>query len=153
MKAQVLPLMLVAIAMITLLALAAAKSKKRSLEQPRARRPLTANEQKMFFRLQQALPERIVLAQVSFSALLNAKNWATRNTFNRKMADFVICDRAFTVLAVVELDDSSHDGRKTADASRDALLEAAGYKVLRWRGIPDATAIQAALPPQAPLPQ
>lgn len=106
-------------------------------EKPRACPPLTKNEQAMFFRLQSALPTLIVLSQVSFGALLTAKSRGARNTFDRKRADFVICDKSFKVLAVIELDDSSHDGREAQDANRDKLLKDAGYRVLRYRGIPD----------------
>lgn len=106
-------------------------------EKPRACQPLTKHEQAMFFRLQGALPSLIVLSQVSFGALLTAKSRGTRNTFDRKRADFVICDKSFKVLAVVELDDSSHDGREEQDANRDKLLTDAGYRVLRYRSIPD----------------
>ncbi len=48
-----------------------------------------------------------------------------------------MCDRAFQVLAVVELDDSSHKGRADRDAKRDAMLTEAGYRVLRYARIPD----------------
>ena len=106
-------------------------------ERPRACAPLTKHEQLMFFRLQEALPKLIVLSQVSFGALLTAQARGVRNTFDRKRADFVICDKSFKVLAVIELDDSSHDGREEQDANRDKLLTDAGYRVLRYRGIPD----------------
>ena len=110
-------------------------------EKPRACEPLTRNEQAMFLRLQEALPGLIVLSQVSFGALLTAKSRGARNTFDRKRADFVICNRAFKVLAVIELDDSSHDGREEEDASRDKLLTDAGYRVIRYRGIPGAAQV------------
>lgn len=64
-------------------------------EIPRATWPLTRSEQSMYFRLQGALPDLIVLSQVSFGALLTARTWAARNTFNRKRADFVICEKSF----------------------------------------------------------
>jgi very-short-patch-repair endonuclease len=92
---------------------------------------LTKNEQPMFFRLRDSLPEHIVLAQVSFSALLSATSQADRNSFNRKMADFVVCNKAFEVLAVIELDDSSHNGKEDEDGKRDELLKKAGYNVMR----------------------
>lgn len=112
-------------------------------EIPTACEPLTKHEQAMFFRLQEALPNLIVLSQVSFSALLKAKSRATRNTFDRKRADFVICDKSFRVVAVIELDDSSHEGREKEDADRDVLLTQAGYRVLRYRGIPATERLQA----------
>lgn len=99
----------------------------------------------MFLRLTQALPEHIVLAQVSFSALLDAKTQRARNRFNQKTADFVICDKAFNVVAEVELDDSSHNGRSKQDANRDNMLKDAGYKVIRFNNVPTVAAIQSAL--------
>lgn len=74
-----------------------------------------------------------------------------RNTFDRKRADFVICEKSFKVVAIVELDDSSHDGKKARDEKRDAkLLTTAGYRVLRYRGIPDIDRVQADFSPPPP---
>ena len=42
----------------------------------RAKKLLTEREQPMFFRLQQAFPNEVVLTQVAFSALLTAKDHA-----------------------------------------------------------------------------
>lgn len=122
-------------------------------EVPRATSPLTRHEQAMYFRLQGALPDLIVLSQVSFGALLSARSPAVRNTFIRKRADFVVCEKSFNVLGIVELDDSSHDGNEARDATRDAQLKAAGYRVLRYRGIPDIDRVQADFaPPPLPTP-
>jgi len=118
-------------------------SAKRAVQLSRTRSVLTANEQGMYFRLIEALPELIVLAQVAHSALLTAKGKGDRNTFDKKRADFVLCDRAFQVRAVVELDDSSHDGNEEKDRSRDAALTGVGYRVVRYRGIPNADRVKA----------
>jgi len=133
-----------AVLAVVLTVLMARLRKEKAREAPGARRPLTAPEQKMYFRLRDALPDLVVLAQVSFGALLTARSKGVRNTFSQKVADFVICDRAFNVVAVIELDDRSHDGRAGADQARDALLEGAGYRVLRWRGIPDLDHVRSA---------
>jgi len=109
----------------------------KSIEPPRRRQLLTEREQAMHNRLTQALPDLVVLAQVSFSALLTARAYATRNTFDRKTADFVVCDKAFEVLAVIELDDASHKAKAAKDDARDAMLTEAGYRVLRYPNIPD----------------
>lgn len=126
-------------------------------ERPRKKPVLSAHEQAMYNRLEQSLPDLNVLAQVSFGALLTAKTRPARNTFDRKIADFVICSKAFEVLAIVELDDSSHRGRADRDASRDALLEQAGYRVVRYAQIPDVDRVKtdfapatASKPPSAP---
>lgn len=108
----------------------------------RKSRPLTMNEQPMFNRLRKTLePEYVVLAQVSFNALVWARSQAVRNRFNRKMADFVVCDQGFNVIAVVELDDSSHKGNEDKDAERDLLLNEAGITVFRYPFTPDASKI------------
>ena len=107
----------------------------------------------MYFRLRESFPEHVVLAQVAFSALLETKNRAVRNRFDRKVADFVLCDKAFTVLAVIELDDSTHKGRELADRARQELLTGAGYRVLRYGAVPDAARLQAdVFPPAAVKP-
>jgi very-short-patch-repair endonuclease len=136
-------------ALVALACIAAAARMKgwqrRNAEKPRARQPVTKNEQPMYFRLVEAFPEHVVLAQVSFSALLTARTTATRNTFDRKTADFVLCTKAFEVLAVIELDDASHKGREANDRKRDRLLTDAGYRVLRYKTTPDREVIRAAI--------
>lgn len=116
-----------------------------SRKRVRARQPLTKHEQAMYFRLRATFPEHVVLAQVAFSALLTARGYSSRNRFSQKTADFVLCTRAFDVLAVIELDDSTHRRKRTSDAARDALLGEAGYAVLRFTRIPDASDLLAAL--------
>lgn len=116
------------------------------------KRLTTPNEQAMYWRLVEAFPhpEYIVLVQVSFGALLKAREGASRYSFSQKIADFVVTDKSFTVLAVVELDDSSHRGKEGRDAQRDAMLIEAGYKVLRYPRIPDASKLRSDLVPPAP---
>jgi very-short-patch-repair endonuclease len=67
--------------------------------------------------------------------------------FNRKVADFVVATKAFEVLAVIELDDASHKGREMHDGKRDTMLERAGYRVLRFKHVPDVDAVQRAVRP------
>lgn len=135
---------LIAIALIAAVAVKAASKnlKKKTRGAITAKNLLTKNEQPMYFRLCEALPEYIVLCQVAFSAMLDTKDRATRNTFNRKVADFVICRKSFGVVAVIELDDNSHAGKEDNDKDRDALLNDAGYKVLRYRTTPDAETLR-----------
>jgi hypothetical protein len=104
------------------------------------RKPLlTTNEAVFSHRLQRALPRFHVFPQVSFSAFLTddgqlsgKAQWAVRAKFDRKIADFVICDReALRVVALIELDDRMHTAQ--ADRQRDALTNAAGYKTIRYK--------------------
>ena len=120
------------------LALGALKKQNNQRERNpiKGKRILTMNEQPTFLRLKEALPENIVLAQVAFSAFMTAKGYATRNLFNRKIADFVVLDQHFNIVAIVELDDSSHQGNEAKDESRDALIAESGYEVIRYNLTP-----------------
>ena len=99
---------------------------------------LTANEKEFMGRLEQALPEFQVLCQVAMGALLQPVNirtkqqfFAVRGTFAQKICDFVLLDKERReVLAIIELDDKTHDPKK--DARRDAMLHQAGYLTLRF---------------------
>lgn len=146
----------IVIFLLVLLVIAAIVFLKRLPKNERTRRgnfgpkPIaTANEQGMFWRLIEAFPapEYIVLTQVSFGAMLTAKNGASRSSFDRKIADFVVTNKGFKILAVVELDDKSHNGREQQDASRDAILSEAGYNVLRYAKTPDVAKLRADLTP------
>lgn len=102
------------------------------------RKPLSAPEQILYFRLIKALPEHIVLAQVQLSRFLGVKkgnnfqSWLNR--INRMSADFVICNKDASVLAVIELDDASHNSktRQQADAKKDKAIRSAGLRLIRW---------------------
>ena len=107
------------------------------------KKPLTDVEQVMFKRLQAAMPECVVLAQVALSSLVGIKerqDW--RFWFNRisqKSVDFVLClPKDFTVVAVVELDDLSHarPDRVRADTAKDVALRVAGHPILRLKAKP-----------------
>ena len=103
---------------------------------------ITAFESQMFLRLKHAFPHYHVLAQVAFSALITHDQMNMRNQFNRKVTDFVVLDRDYNVLAIIELDDPSHIGKEQEDAERDAMLIAAGYTVIRYTQIPSIRQLQ-----------
>ncbi len=109
------------------------------------RRLLTKNEQPMYFRLRETFPDHVVLAQVAFSSLLNSRSKSTQDTFDRKVADFVLCTSSFEVLAVIEMDDSSHKTNAEVDAASDAMLTEAGYQVLRFDRVPEAKELRLAV--------
>jgi very-short-patch-repair endonuclease len=132
-----LPLLAVVLLAIVAGALALRIGKRKASGDLAAKKPLTEREQAMYFRLVSTFPEHVVLAQVAFSALLASKDRPTRSTFDRKVADFVLCQKDFTPVAVIELDDKSHRGKETSDAARDALLAKAGYRVQRFANVPD----------------
>ena len=143
-------MLVVAIVLIAFFAIALKKGKKTDSFNARAKKPLTENEQPMYFRLVETFPELVVLAQVSFSALMIGRTQADRNKLNRKMADFVICSKAFEVIAVIELDDSSHKGRDKEDATRDAMIASVGYRTIRFKRTPNADELKIAVFPPVP---
>jgi very-short-patch-repair endonuclease len=118
-----------------------------------AKKPLSEPEQVLYFRLVEALPEHIILAQVQLSRLLGVKkgnnNATWNNRINRMSVDFVVCNKDSSIVAAIELDDSTHqrEDRQSADAKKDKALSSAGVRIVRWhvKSIPDVTAIQIAV--------
>jgi hypothetical protein len=101
-------------------------------------KPLSAAEQMLYWRLREALPECVILSQVTFSRFMKpdtgglaplAVYRALQNRIAQKTLDFLVCLPDFTVVAAVELDDASH--RADADRQRDELLNAANITVIR----------------------
>jgi hypothetical protein len=100
---------------------------------------LTPNEIEFFHRLERALPAYRVFPQVSFAALLTddgrlstQARWSVRARFDRKIADFVVCEGGnLRVIAIIELDDRTHVA--SADRQRDAITKAAGYHTFRFQ--------------------
>jgi hypothetical protein len=103
-------------------------------------RPLTDPEQVLYWRLVEALPECVILAQVSFSrfmkptppeGVLEARQYrALFFRISQKTVDFLVCLKDFTVVAAVELDDSTH---ADVDLRREQLLQSAGIPLVRLR--------------------
>jgi hypothetical protein len=127
---------------------AALTNSARKIGKYRAKVLMSDNELEFFFRLSKALPEYMIFPQVSLQALLEAASSdkktaeADRLRIAQQRADYVICNPAGGVVAVVELDDRTHDRRK--DAIRDARLKQAGIKTLRYqsKAKPSLAAIQ-----------
>ena len=105
--------------------------------EPVARQFLTEREEAMLAAIEQILPGHRIHAQVSMGALLRAPrrdgrkaSAADRNSFSQKIVDFVVQDRlSGSVVALVEVDDSSHVARR--DQERDAMTQRAGYTTIR----------------------
>jgi hypothetical protein len=119
----------------------------------RARSLMTGNEREFCARMRRALGVRYeVVPQVAMGALIDValprthpQFWSTLERFSRKVVDFVVCERgSMRVIAVVELDDRTHDPER--DRQRDALMLEAGIRTLRWdsRAKPSETEIAAA---------
>ena len=105
---------------------------------PRYRRQpvMTANEREFYGRLADACPDCQIWPQVPILALVrpDAKTgtrafWLAFRAVSNTRVDWVIA-RDMEVLAIVELDDRSHDPRK--DARRDQVLKSCGYRVVRF---------------------
>lgn len=114
---------------------------------------LSDPEQSLFIRLMEAMPEKVILAQVAVPALIGIRknqNWQAQfNEISKKYVDFVVCNPDFTVYAVIELDDMSHQrgDRIKADAIKDVAFEAAGFRMIRFdvREMPDVETIKSKL--------
>lgn len=121
--------------------------------QPRYRRQpvMTANEREFYQRLLSAFPDCQIWPQVPILALVRpeAKEgtrafWVAFRRISNTRVDWVIA-RDMNVLAIIELDDRSHDARR--DAQRDQVLKSCGYRVLRFNSSrrPDPRQIQEAV--------
>lgn len=117
----------------------------------KSRQILTRNETEFYNRMVSALPEYVVHTQIAMSALIEprvdrmkdgSEYMRLRAKFSQKYVDFVVCRPGkLEVIAIVELDDITHDLAK--DALRDEMLEGAFYNVVRWhsRSKPDRNEI------------
>jgi Protein of unknown function (DUF2726) len=125
-----------------------------------AKKPLTQPEQVLYHRLVEALPEHLVLAQVQVSRVLGVKKgfnfheW--NNRVNRLSYDFVICAKDARVLAVIELDDKTHNSpeRMVTDDKKDRATASAGLRLIRWHvaSLPDEVAISQLFGKDAAIP-
>ena len=120
-----LGVMLVALVILVIGTLLSSSSRK--LGKYRARTLMTENELEFFYRLSKALPQHLVFPQVSLQALVEAASSdkrtaeADRLRIAQQRADYVVCNPAGSVVAVVELDDQTHERKR--DAIRDARLK------------------------------
>lgn len=114
---------------------------------------LSEPEQVLYLRLVQALPRHLVFSQVQLSRVIwpnrskDYRRWL--NKIDRKSLDFVVCEMSSKVVAVIELDDASHDkpDRRKADNVKDEALRAAKVRIIRWhvRNMPSVEEIREAL--------
>jgi hypothetical protein len=115
-------------------------SKSSAAQQPwpvLARRLLSQPEQVLYGRLVEALPGKLIFSQVQLTRILEVKNVPNRlvwlNRINRLSVDFVVCHPDSSVVAAIELDDSSHarPARQSADTRKAEALAAAGVRLVR----------------------
>ncbi|MBB6204310.1 DUF2726 domain-containing protein [Paraburkholderia fungorum] len=98
---------------------------------------MTATELKFFRQLVAILPDVWIFPQVAFAAVLKPsargkEYWRAFGQIAQKRLDFVLYAHDMTLLAVVELDDATHDRKADADRQRDALFHHAGIRTLRF---------------------
>jgi very-short-patch-repair endonuclease len=102
---------------------------------------LTPREQDLCRRLEALYRQHRVFAKVALSQLLEVRpgtgnRRAIRNHYSQLVADFVLCRDDFSVVAVIELDDSSHAAtdRQDADRRKTKAVESAGLRLVRIPG-------------------
>jgi hypothetical protein len=98
-------------------------------------------QQLTYIRLKALLPEQHILAQVSFDALLTTKYPRTRYKYRNMLADFVLLDQDYHIIAVIALEAQGLKRLKHA-YYEDDLLKMAGYKVLRYRHVPEVNELK-----------
>jgi hypothetical protein len=109
-------------------------SKNRSEHDFRKKKPLTENEELMYWRLVKAMPHHLILTRVSLPSILSASNAEARSLISQKTLDFLVCERDFTIVAAIELDDKSTSrSKKRTDETKKFALDKAGIKLIKWR--------------------
>ena len=139
MKTLVIVLGLIALAVLLLGVIGALLKGKVNRLGYRQTKPLSEVEQILYWRLVEALPECVVLCQVTFSRFMRpdvvgraafGEYMAMQNKIAQKSIDYLVCLKDFTVVAAVELDDATHITEQ--DVRRDELLRGAGIQVVRF---------------------
>lgn len=103
-----------------------------------ARNLLTDREQSLYQRLLSLYPHYKIFVQVALSQLIDAdrnhpESESIRARYKQLVADFVLCRPDLSVVAVIELDDRSHERprRQRADARKNKALADAGIRLVR----------------------
>jgi len=126
---------------------------------PQPTRVLSTQERLAFNVLTRALPDHMVLAQVPLSRFLNVPrrnsyaDWLRR--IGNQCADFVVCDMAAQVIAVVELQGAQATDRQRKRLTRiQRTLKAAKVPLHLWNesALPGVDAARAQLLPEPETP-
>jgi hypothetical protein len=103
-----------------------------------ARNLLSKREQSLYQSLADLYPEHKILVQVALSQLIDVDrdhpdSESIRARYKQLVADFVLCRSDLSVVAVIELDDRSHEApkRRDADARKNKVLANAGIRLVR----------------------
>jgi len=143
--------MLGLVVVFAIISIALTTNKRREKTNPRGKKEynyekksavLSKNEQEWYWRLVEALPRNVILAQVNMTSCINTKNdQASFGTISQKSLDFIICNKEMNIVAAVEIDDASHNSQSAMkrDNTKNQALDAAGIKLIRWKAMPVAT--------------
>ena len=102
------------------------------------RRLMTPTEFTVYQTLIKTLPEFLIFPQVQASRVLdipqNKDNYYWFNFISRLSYDFVVCRQDSTPIAIIEIDDATHENakRQEADNRKNKATKAAGVAVIRW---------------------
>jgi very-short-patch-repair endonuclease len=103
-----------------------------------ARSLLSERENEFYHHLIALYPNHQIFVQVALSQLINVDRnhpecHSTRARYKQLVADFVLCGQDLRVIAVIELDDRSHErgDRQDADARKNKALADAGIRLVR----------------------
>lgn len=103
-----------------------------------AKKLLTERERSLYQGLLASYPNHKLFVQVALSQMMDVPEnhpdrQSIRNRFSQLVADFVLCRADLSVVAVIELDDSSHgrSDRQDADARKNKALADAGIRLVR----------------------
>jgi hypothetical protein len=99
---------------------------------------LSERENEFYHHLIAWYPNHQIFVQVALSQLINIdRNHpecdSIRARYKQLVADFVLCGRDLSIIAVIELDDRSHEraDRQDADARKNKALADAGIRLVR----------------------
>jgi hypothetical protein len=103
-----------------------------------ARNLLSPREQSLYQKLLSLYPKHQVFVQVALSQLIDVdrsypESESIRARYKQLVADFVLCRTDLSVVAIIELDDRSHErrDRQDADARKTKALVDAGLRLVR----------------------
>lgn len=97
------------------------------------RRPLKSYEQALYWRLVKTLPDHVILAQITMNRCVTIRG-PHAATLAKESLDFVICNSAMRILAVIEIEDESRpitDQRQKIELLKEQALNVAGIKVVK----------------------
>jgi hypothetical protein len=135
---MLLPALLLLGAVIWLLPAIGSHLSARSMRWALWRPCLTDRELILHRRLTVMYPDHVIFTQVALSQLIDVHSGASerqaiQGQCNRLIADFVLCRRDFSIVAVIELGDSSNapPHRQEMDARQRESVESAGLRLVR----------------------